>query len=467
MHLGIGIPTETQSLASGPITTPSVPFVTAIWGQSEDDRIINDFYDELTPEALVAQDRVTFWWHDRTTSGADGVQSITLSDATLASDDRVTAAMVAMGNNFMRNIPGRDIKIIMHTMGGTSPSEIMDDTENGDRAWQDDWALDAAATADGHKPSHCWQSWHAKPTNWNPHYGQIMFAFLTGRSLTNNNTLNYSETAPQNVRGIQVHRTLRDLYTHDPKWVAMPGAHTFVIEEDMQNSLQLEGGAVKKSLQRIEGNTESWRGIIGNSALASHFTEPHFQLGAYANGHVPGRYDDNNPEGTWADVAHPSTWLDEGLNYRARQTAHAICRAAGFTSWVIPEITNAAWDSAGAYMEFWSSAGAITNLRGGADPGDTHAHWTDVLGVEIDRAPAERAEIQSNGRVRVYPNSGTFNGDTVIEFGRGGASGWIKRTADGENGMWQNYPIVDVGLSDVPGIPLQPKPAASVLASPL
>ena len=99
---------------------------------------------------------MTFWWHDRETDGAGGVQSVTLNDTT-RSTAVVTAAMVAMGNTFMRQMPNRDIKIIMHTQSGTTPTELMDDSfvaNNLDgesaRRWQDDWALNAAATSDGY-----------------------------------------------------------------------------------------------------------------------------------------------------------------------------------------------------------------------------------------------------------------------------------------------------------------------------
>jgi hypothetical protein len=95
----------------------------------------------------------------------------------------------------------------------------------------------------------------------------------------------------------------------------------------------------------------------------------------------------------------------------------------------------------------------------------TYPHWTDVMGVEIDGMPAQRAEIQPNGRVRVYPIGAAFSSTTVAQFGAGGSSGWIMHDADAYAGLWNNYPLADVGLSDLDGVPLMQLPDASVLAS--
>jgi len=465
--IGLSLMRSTELKHEGRPTLPDVPsvapFVTAIWGQSEHQHILLESDDVLPKGELVDQDRVTFWWHDRETDGAGGVQSVTLNDTT-RSTGVVTAAMVAMGNTFMRQMPNRDIKIIMHTQSGTTPTELMDDSfvannleGESARRWQDDWALNAAATADGYVVDHPWHSWFAAPGSWGDNYGQNMFTFIKGRDHVTGNGLSYSEVSPLDVNGIQVSRTLRDLYAHEPKWIAASSSHVFVPTDDLSNSATLAVGGANTSLLNKERSTESWREVIRNPAFSEHFTEEVPHLNGYANG--------EEQAGEWRDQAHPTGKIDAGINRMARQMAHVIMRGAGVTSWAVPAITNAEWQPDGSFMEFWSDSGSITTYRGGTGPGDDSPHWTDVLGLEINSEPATRAEIQPNGRVRVYPNSGVFTDTTVVQFGSGGASGWVQHDEDAFAGLWDDFPIVDVGLPDLAGVPLGVLPAASVMSS--
>lgn len=341
-----------------PTTDPM--FKIAIWGQSEHQHIYNQFDDVLTPNPLVDQDRVTFMWHDRVTEGAGGVQTVALNDTTVADGSLVTAAMVEMGNVFMRNMPDTDIVIVMHTMSGTTPEEIMDDTyvpAGGDkRRWQDDWALNAAATADGHPVDYAMHSWFAAPGTWGDLYGQNMFTFIKGRDHVTGADLAYSEASPLDVNGIQVSRTLKDLYPHEPQWITVTGAHTFIPTEDLQNSITSDGGGVNASLSNKEKSTKSWRTVIRNAALAGHFTGVEvFSLQAYQNGQDDG--------GVWYDQSHPWGGSDAGINRMARTMAHAIVRGVSTTTYGLPEIDAVSWDPDGRFVNVGSSAGPITTNR--------------------------------------------------------------------------------------------------------
>lgn len=339
----------------------STPFVVAIWGQSEVDRILNTFSDGqaanvgIDHEPLVDQDRVTFWWHDRTLPGLSGVQSVRLSDATVQLG-LVTRAMVAMANVFMRQLPGRDIKIIMHTQPGTSPVEIMDEAQANKRDWRDDWALSQAATADGHLVEYGFHSWFAAPGSWGDDYGQNMFAFLTGRDHVTGANLVYLQSDPITVNGINIQRTLRDIYPHNPKWIAVSGAHAFIPQQDMQNATTDATGKVRAGLVKKAEATASWRKVIRNPKLAAHFTPEVFALHGYANGVDKG-------DGTWTDHAHPSAETDAGLNRMARQIAHAVLRGAGVTSFPIPSLRRSQEAVDGSYVDFVSDAGPITTAR--------------------------------------------------------------------------------------------------------
>tara|TARA_R110002051_G_scaffold146786_2_gene219592 strand:- start:77121 stop:80252 length:3132 start_codon:yes stop_codon:yes gene_type:complete len=350
------------------------PFVTAIWGQSEHQHILLEFDDVLPKETLVAQDRVTFWWHDRVTSGVGGVQSVTLNDTTRATSE-VTGAMIAMGNTFMRQMPARDIKIIMHTMSGTSPEEIMDDSfvpSGTNRGYLNDWALNAEATADGKVVDFPWHSWFAAPGSWGDNYGQNMLAFIKGRDNVTGAALTYSPASPLNINGINISRTLRDLYPHEPVWIATSGAHVFIPTEDLSNAISVDGGGMQISLMNKQKATESWRSVIRNSALAAHFSTEVFAPNGYANG--------EDLEGVWNDQPHPTGRSDAGINRMARQMAHAILRGAGVTSFIVPTITQAAWQPDGSFMELWSDTGPLTSNR--IEATFDYVSTLDIAGVE-------------------------------------------------------------------------------------
>jgi hypothetical protein len=337
--------TSTIPEDNNPDPTPDPVFKLAVWGQSEHQHIYNQFDNVLPPAALVAQDRVTFWWHDRTNNDAAGVVSVTLNDTTVAEATLATSAMVEMANVLMTEMPNTDIHVIMHTESGTTPQEIMDDTyvpSGGDkRRWQDDWALNAAATVDGHNVDLCWHSWFAAPGTWGDNYGQNMFAFIKGRDYVTGSDLIYSEASPLDVNGIQISRTLKDLYTHDPVWVANTGAHTFIPTGDMQNAVTELGGGTQHSLINKQRSTTSWRAVIRNPALSTHFTDVEaFAIHGYQNGY-------DNGDGTWTDQSHPWGGSDEGINRMSRTIAHSIVRAKGDTTYGLPVIDNAEWQPDG------------------------------------------------------------------------------------------------------------------------
>lgn len=470
--LGVGFSVTGHTVCQRRQSSAGGPFKAVILGQSEDFYVISSGKNILAPEPLVAQGLVTFWWHNRVTDGAPGVQSVTLDDAAVAGDARVTAGMVAMANVFMRHLPGREVHLVMLVQSGTQPREVMDDAfvpsnpEAPKRRWQDDWEVHAAATADGVPVQWGWHSWFAGPGAYADDYGKAFAAYLWGRDL-NGGLLTYSEGAPLSLtvggNTWAVSRTLRDMFGGEgPTWIGMGGAHRFedYSATDLRNATTYAGGGVQANFLNKERATSSWRNLLESPAFSSRVS----RVGMHLNAHSIGE-----PDGTggWTDGTHPSGWTDDGINARARQTAHTILRGAGLTSYALPVIDQAEWQPDGSFMEFWSSAGPITTLR--AEAGDpalpaTYPHWTEVLGVQVDGVPAERAELAA-GRVRVYPNSGSFTNLSRASFGEGGGSGNLLFPEDSQNALYRNFPIVDVGLADVPGLPLAHLPDDAVMAS--
>ena len=204
----------------------------------------------------------------------------------------------------------------------------------------------------------------------------------------------------------------------------------------------------------VNSNAREYR-----NARMSIGTLKNLQSGALANKFVPElmpglfihRYSDATSPTPWADRAHPGTWDNgNGLNLAAGQVAHMACRAQGITNWTVPELDNILWTN--AYVEVWTSAGPVTTwaLENGVSvPTGLGAHWTEVLGFEIDQRPAQRVEIV-NGRIRIYPDGicTQFTGNNRLRFMMGGGAGVMVATNDEDisNLPWRFFPCVDMGL---------------------
>ena len=190
-------------------------------------------------------------------------------------------------------------------------------------------------------------------------------------------------------------------------------------------------------------------------------------MGIEPNAYVNGRDDG---AGSWTDLTHPAGATGDGQPAFARLTALAFLRAAGLVTWTIPEFDNCLWDPAGAYVEVWSSAGAVTTTRlarAEAALPATYPHWTTVMGFQINGAPAQNTSIVA-GRVRITRNGGgAFISSDVLTFGDGGATGMVKFPQDAQNATWKNLPIVDLGIAGLDGLPVRPVPSAAVLANTL
>lgn len=173
--------------------------------------------------------------------------------------------------------------------------------------------------------------------------------------------------------------------------------------------------------------------------------------------------------GGWTDFAHPAGNTADGIQAWARLTAHAILRSAGLSTWTVPVFDHSLWEGTGAWVEVWSSAGAVTTTRlarGEAALGAGQAHWTEVMGFQINGAPARNTQVVA-GRVRIFPNSGSFTYADAIQYGEGGATGMVAFPEDAIARTWKNLPIVNVGAAGLEGIPVAPLPAAAALVNTL
>ncbi|MCY4180436.1 MAG: hypothetical protein OXD48_09210, partial [Litoreibacter sp.] len=392
-------------------TTPNrfgVGHVIALWGQSEVVRIFSTFYDQIPAEPLLGDDSVQAMWFD------GGPQLKHLSNA-----DPHTAALAAMANVFMAERPGEKFALVFQAVSGTGFRDLVDDSEPS-RLWTNDAALHAFATADGQHVGMPSVSWFATPGSFSSNYEEGLFPLFTGKEADGTPVSFPTTISFGTSSSYQADHWFGELY--DPahtRWVAF-GPHKFDIGADMQNATVLLGGTTENNLLNKERARESWRQMVVNPNADGLFLPLGLEPLTYQNG-----FDDG--AGSWTDVTHPSGNSDDGSPMWGRLMAHAILQSSGLTSWEMPVFDQAFWEPSGAFVEVWSDAGEITTPRlkrglsalGGAQP-----HWTDVMGWQINGQPAERVEIVS-GRVRIFPNAGSFVSSDVIRFGEGGATGLI------------------------------------------
>lgn len=427
-----------------------VGHVIAIWGQSEPDRIISAFHNTTSPPAVADPEAVQILVGAATTPARHLV-----TDAA-----PFTAGAAALAGTLIAERPGEKFAIVFHTVPGTDPRELVNDANPG-RSWAADRALHDFATADGQHVGLAAMSWFAAPGSLGAAYGEAMFPLFTGRTVAGAAVSFPADILYGGGLGFHADHWFGELY--DPlhtRWVPY-GPHRFDIDADMQDATHLVGGAQQANLANKQAARQSWRAMLalpGATAFLPATVEPL----TYVNGTGDGA-------GGWTDFSHPAGDTPDGIQAWARLTAHAVLRSAGLTTWAVPVFDQSFWEPSGAWVEVWCSAGPVTTTRiarGEPALGPGPAHWTEVMGFQVNGAPARNTAIVA-GRVRIYPASGSFSHADAVQYGEGGATGMIAFPEDAIAATWKNLPIVDVGAAGLDGIPVAPLPAAAALANTL
>ncbi len=427
-----------------------VGHVVALWGQSEIVRIRSLAHDNIAAEPLLADDMVQALWLDEVPVVKH-----------LSTADPHTSALAAMANVFLAERPDDKIAIVFQAKSGTGFRQLVDDSDPA-RNWADDVMLHGFATADGQHVGLPAVSWFASPGALGDHYGEALFPLFTGKEtdgspVTFPATISFGQSSSYTAN-----HWFGELY--DPahtRWVPF-GPHRFDIGEDMQNATVTALGATHDNLSNKQAARVAWREMLENLHADNWFLPAGLEPLAYRNGVSDGM-------GGWGDYSHPSDDHDDGACRYARLVAHAILQSSGLTSWDVPEFDQCAWEPSGSYVEVWSSAGPITTLRSSRNEAPlttSFDHWTDVFGWQINGVPASRAELVS-GRVRLFPEAGTFTSTDMISFGEGGGTGAVKFPQDYYAETYKNLPIVNVGASRIEGIAVRPLPSDAVLANTL
>lgn len=427
-----------------------VGHVIAIWGQSEPARIISAVHDATQPPAVTDPEAVQIF-HGAATQPARHL----VSDAA-----PMTAGVAALAATLIAARPGEKFAVIFQTVSGTDPRELVNDADPA-RSWAADRALHDFATADGQHVGLAAMSWFAAPGSLGAAYGEALFPLFSGMTAAGAPVAFPADISYGAGQSYHADHWFGELY--DPartRWVPY-GPHRFDIGAAMRDATHLADGSVQVQLFNKQAARQSWRAMLA-LPQATMFLPAAVEPLTYVNG-VP------DGAGGWTDIAHPAGDTPDGIQAWARLTAHAVLRSAGLSAWPVPVFDHALWEPTGAWVEVWSSAGPVTTTRrarGEPPLGAGQPHWTEVMGFQINGLPARDARIVA-GRVRIFPESGSFTHADAIQYGEGGATGMIAFPEDAIAATWKNLPVVDVGAAGLAGIPVAPLPAAAVLANTL
>ena len=440
----------TPSVSAQGATRFGVGHVIAIWGQSEPERLLLAFQDLAAAPAIADDEAVQIL------IGASG----TPQRHFVRQGAPFTSAVAALADTLIATRPGEKFAVVFQTVPGTDPRELVDDSNPG-RSWAADKALHDYATADGQHVGLAAMSWFAAPGSLGASYAEATFPLFAARK-TDGTPVSFPATITYGA-GLSYHADhwFGELYDYaHTRWVPY-GPHRFDIDADMADATHFLGGAVQPAFVNKQSARASWRAMLA-LPHATMFLPRGIEPLTYVNG-----YDDG--AGGWTDFAHPSGVTADGRQALARLTAAAILQSAGLAPWPVPVFDACLREPGGAWVEVWSSAGAVTTTRrarGEAPLGTGFPHWTEVMGFQINGQPA-RTALAVAGRVRIYPNAAPFTHADILTFGEGGASGALQFPEDYVANVWKNLPIVDLGVPGLDGLPVSAMPAAAVLANTL
>ncbi len=441
----------TPAIATQGANRFGVGHVIAIWGQSEPDRIISAFYNLTTAPSIADPEAVQI------VVGA----AATPTRSFITTAQPYTGAAAAMAATLIATRPGEKFAVIFHTVPGTDPRALVNDSDTS-RLWSADKALHDYATADGQKVGLAAMSWFASPGSLGSNYGEALYPLFSGKLLAGTVVSFPTDVTYGGTSSYHADHWFGELYDYaNTKWVAY-GPHRFDIDAVMQDATHLAGGASQVNLSNKQDARTSWRSML-TVPTATMFLPLGIEPLTYVNGVDDGA-------GSWTDTPHPAGGTVDGAQAYARLTALAVLEAADLAPWSAPVFDNCLWEPTGAYVEVWSSAGPVTTTRlarGDAALGTTFSHWTTVMGFQINGQSAQNAQIVA-GRVRISRNGGgNFVSTDSIQYGEGGATGALQFPADAFNATWKNLPIVNVGAAGLSGVPVRPLPSAAVLTNTL
>ena len=462
-----------------------VGHVVCLIGQSEDSRMFHPVFDDRRFQSVPAfadDSLFVLTWQDHGAGGsyaANGVVPVSQGDA-------LTASMAHFASVFAQNAAGEPLLLIDATEQGTSRTALVDDS-NPDRDWQATLADAVQIVRDyGSDVGVVLDTWTASDSAPGDNF-RIRFHPVYSGARIDGTPFPVGGTMADGGASYRIDHFLWDLtgqarpealFDADSTKLAFHGPHRF---EDF--TIDAQGNYVPELRTQKQDTRMSIRAMVADPQLAPIMRPKGPEILLYQNGTPTTatewdgiRYAevfDPDPSTwvNWADAAHPSAYSDDGLPARARHTAVAALYALGRVSAEVPVFNRALWTP--DYAEFWweTSQGMVPRLsttrieRGEPSPLEP-PHVRQVAGFWVDGAPAEHTEIVG-GRIRIYPNTGGFDGTTRIDYGLGGASGVVSPPDDEFDGIWKDLPLADAGIAGVEGVALSPMPDQKLIGSTL
>lgn len=479
-----------------------VGHVALLIGQSEDARMFDGGFDNRSYQTIPtfadasAEDSVfVLTFKDGAGSYAgNGIQPVNATTP-------VTASLAHLANVFTRNAAGEKLLLIDATVSGTNRADLVSDADP-DRDWDttlgDGVALVRSYGGEVGVVLDSWTAADGGGVTFKPNE----FPFYSG--LTDTGAVE-TYGAPTTAEGYVLDHSLWDLSgLNRPQALfdaavtrqAFHGPHRF---EDY--TVDGTGAYVLGLRDAKEGTREAIRAMVADPLLAPIMRPKGPEILLYRNGTpttaawdgttYPKVFDpDPATWVAWTDFSHPSDYSDDGLTGRARHTAVAALYALGLVPHEVPVLNRADWQT--THVDLWweDSQGATpdisTTWRERAETPATvqgHSYPSDVAGFHIDGVPATNVQIVTTlghpvlpdgiDIIRVFPNAGTFDGGSRVDFGLGGASGVTTAPQDEYVDVWKNLPLVPaaaMGLTPAAGfdgIAIEPMPLQSDIASTL
>lgn len=400
-----------------------VGHIWAYFEQSNSARIFNSGYSQTPVPPVTDPEALQVFQVDRNT----GTATRTLvSDAT-----PVSASVARIANVLAAERPGEKFAIAAHVQPGTSPFEMIDDTDP-DRVWAYEQNLHDLVAVDGAAVGAVfdtgWIAWSPKPDN-----EDRIIPILTGK-LRDGTVLSPGATVSGNWGSYVLSHDLREFYDFAYTRVGLVGPHgraATASQSDYETAADLD----------YMNMVDDWNAVLSDSANFPEFLPYVMETVGALRG-----VDDGN--GGWTDEAHHSATDPDGLERLAQTQALLVLQTLGLANWPVPAFDSVYYEPSGAYADFWMDGQDITTLRDLRNGAGSSVHvrgWT-LNGVPLTTEAQIVTDAGGSGfaGVRITPASPLDYGSN-IQFGRGRLPGFLNYPGDYQTGYHQDLPVVDLG----------------------
>lgn len=373
---GVLIAMHTQSDIASPALKTGTPWVT------------------IDPEPLLEDGLVQMFYLDGFTMDAPEQPEANLKRAFLSNETPYSPGMAAMANTFIDLMPDTPVAFIMHTVSGTSPTEMANDGDAG-RDWNNDRKLHEFVVRDGNRPGLHASYFSSSYTGIATNFGEALAPIFTGRQVSG---------APFETPGAQSYGYSRSL------WID----HTYADLYDLDFT--------RTMILPIEAMEDSFRAdFLNNPAFEGLFAEGKFDL---YNSSVNGRY--NATHNRMDDSNHANSHKEWGGPRRMRMWALSVIEALGEEPLEQPllDIVEAAPNGDAGLVRIGSSEGPVTTIRKQLGMAELDASkypaYGDVYGIYVNGSYVdayigdEAGNPAKEGWIYVPKPSGPFESSDVI-----------------------------------------------------